>query len=840
VSEGPLDLRIEYGGSVLGITERQPRLSWLLPAGAREQLAYAVEVGGWGSGRVESASSTFVPYGGPPLVSRQVVRWRVKVWTDRGESGWSQPAAFEVGLLEPSDWQAVWVSPPEDERPPAGARPAYLLRWAFELPTAPVRARIHATARGIYELFVNRRRVGDLELTPGFTSYHHRLDVQTHDATALLREGANTVCAVVSDGWYRGMTGFERRADCYGTEVALLTQVEVEGADGSITTVGTDGRWEATTGPIRSADLIAGERLDLRVRPGEWRPVRVVEHELGRLTSSPAPPVRRVEQLRPMSVGQLGPGRHLVDLGQNINGWLRLDDVGPAGTRLVITHGELLDDDGDLTTGHLAPFDFVTRAPLEVGQVDEVVAAGEPGERFEPRHTTHGFRYARSDSDERVNRLHDAAVWSFRGNACDVPTDCPQRERAAWTGDFQVFVPTAAFLYDVAGFGAKWLRSLADDQWPDGRVPNFVPDPSGAAAHDHPVAQFITGSAGWGDAAVIVPWELYVAYGDLRFLEQQFDSMVAWVGFAERRAAEGRHAARVARSATPRSHEQYLWDSGFHWGEWCEPGGNPAGLFTLESDIADVATAYLHRSSCLLARAAGVLGRDGDADRYHELATNARAAWQAEFIDDAGVVRPSTQANLVRALAFELVPDDLRASVADQLVELVRAAGNHVGTGFLATPFLLPVLADAGRADVAFDLLLQEGPPSWLHMVAAGATTIWENWEGLDAEGSGSLNHYSKGAVVSFLHRYVAGIRPDPSSPGYRRFRVEPLPGGGLSSATATLDSPYGRIRSAWQRTGDVATFEVEVPPGTTAEIVLPGGTRHEAGPGRFSWTAAC
>ncbi|HEY8060839.1 MAG TPA: family 78 glycoside hydrolase catalytic domain, partial [Acidimicrobiales bacterium] len=656
--------------------------------------------------------------------------------------------------------------------------------------------------------------------------------------------------------------------------------LEAELADGTRATQGTGPGWTTATGEIVSADLIDGEAVDLHRRQdgwdrvgfddGSWHEAPVVEGSFDVLTTSPSPPVRRVEELRPVSVERLPSGHHVVDLGQNINGWVRLEDLGPDGTASTLVHGELLDESGEVTTEHLQPYDFATREPLPAGQVDAVVSRGDAEDRFEPRHTTHGFQYVGieghpgplgpddvtgvvvhtdlvrtgwfSCSDDRLNRLHEAAVWSFRDNACDVPTDCPQRERAGWTGDWQLFCPTAAFLYDVAGFSAKWLRDLRSDQWPDGRVPNILPDPRGAAGHDNVVNGYLTGSAGWGDAAVIVPWETWLEYGDLDLLAESVDSMAAWVDFAAGHAAFGRHASRVAARPDPAPHETFLWDTGFHWGEWCEPDGTPEAVFTLEQDMGDIATAFLHRSSSLLARIAGLLGHDDLEERYAALAAATLAAWRAEFIDDDGRIRPDTQANLVRALAFGLVPDDLRASVAQRLVELVHEADDHLSTGFLATPFLLPVLAEHGHPDVAYTLLFQDTAPSWLSMIDEGATTIWENWEGPEGggvAGIGSLNHYSKGAVISFLHRHVAGLRPDEDHPGYERFTVAPMPGGGLTSAEAIHDARRGRVRSAWTIDGGTFTLDVEVPPGSEAEVVLPDGARHRAGPGTSTYTCA-
>ncbi|UDY34908.1 glycoside hydrolase family 78 protein [Dermatobacter hominis] len=852
-----------------------PRLSWTLPAPAREQLAFQVRSGDVTTERIESPTHVLATNPLPAAASRQIVPWQVKVWTDLGESEWSDPAIYEVGLLDPGDWTAAaWVAPADDGGEP-GDRPAHVFRAAFELDAGSdvARARAYVTAHGIYELFINGERVGDLELTPGSTQYRSIIDVQTFDIASHLHRGTNVVGAVVSDGWYRGRNGFSRMANCYGEHLALLAQLEVVLADGRDLRFGTGPDWTTATGEIVAADLMDGERVDLRladlawctasgmaVTGRRWTPVVVRGFGFDELTTSPSPPVRRIEEIEPVSVTRLASDRQVVDMGQNINGWVRLRDLGPSGQRTVLTHGERVGEDGDVDMAHLTAFDFMTREPLDTGQVDEVVSAGRPGDTFEPRHTTHGFQFVRIDghrgpltsgdiagvvvhtdlrrtgwfrcSDERLNRLHEAALWSFRDNACDVPTDCPQRERAPWTGDWQVFAPTAAFLYDVAGFTAKWLRDLDASQWPDGRVSNFAPEPMSPEGFTNPTARFMNGSAGWGDAAVIVPHLMWQAYDDRRVLADQYRSMVRWVDWAAGRAAGGRHRSRSEARPEPAPHEQYLWDTGFHWGEWCEPGGNDPKLFTMELDVGDVATAYLHRSATLLAEIAAELGNDADADRYGVLAERTLEAWRAEFIAADGTLRPDTQANHVRALAFGLVPDELRARTAARLVELIRRAGTHLGTGFLSTPQLLPVLVDAGYPDVAFELLLQDSIPSWLAMIDRGATTIWENWEGLDASGLGSLNHYSKGAVVSFLHRYVAGIRPIEGARAYRRFRIEPIVGGGLTSAEAELDSPRGRIRSAWELDDGVMRLEVTVPPGSQATVVLPDGTLSTQPPG--------
>jgi alpha-L-rhamnosidase len=853
----PRQLRVEHlGDSSLGIGDRRPRLSWQLPDGASRQTAYRIRLDGRDLARVESAESVLVPWPADALASRRRVEWQVQVWTDEGESDWSQPAWFETGLLEPRDWVAEWIEPAEVVRAAPGNRPAYLLRHTFRLDDAAPGARLYATAHGVYEAFLNGRRVGDVELAPGFTAYWAVVHVQTYDVDALLRRGDNVWEVVLSDGWYRGTTGNDKTPDSYGDTVAFLGQLHAGDA-----VIGTGPEWRSTTGPIRTADLMAGQSEDRRVEPGAWEPVAVAEPGTARLAVSPAPPIRRVQALQPVSVRRLDDDRQVVDLGQNVSGWVRLSDLGPTGTSITLVHGEAVNAQGDVTLEHL---DTVRpgRDPIPVGQVDRVVSAGREGDVFEPRHTTHGFQYVRVEghphrlttddvrgivvhtdlrrtgwfrcSDDRVNRFHEIADWSFRGNACDVPTDCPQRERSGWTGDWQVFVPSAAFLYDVAGFSLKWLRDLASDQRPDGCVSNYAPDPSRPVGitGTNEVWTYMQGSSGWGDATVMVPWELWRAYGDRAVLEELWSAMVGWIGYAEEAARTRRHPERAASRPEPAPHEQYLWDGGFHWGEWLEPDDGIATFWQI--DQGHVGTAFLHHSAALVARIGRLLGHDDDADRFDVLAARTLDAWRAEYIDAHGSLAPDTQANHVRALAFGLVPDELRDRTVTRLVELIRTAGTHLGTGFLATPYLLPVLADTGHLGLAYELLLQDTPPSWLAMVDRGATTVWEDWNGIDDDGvaHASLNHYSKGAVISFLHHYVAGVELLDDHPGYRHFRVAPRPGGGLTWAEAAHDSPYGRIESSWRIDGDTFRLTATVPPGTTAEVVLPDGTRHEQGPG--------
>ena len=560
---------------------------------------------------------------------------------------------------------------------------------------------------------------------------------------------------------------------------------------------------------------------------GPWSPVMPATGALyddrSRLVPSVSEPVRRIESLTPVSVTTPRPGTAVVDFGQNLNGWVRLTSLGPRDTRLVLTHGEVLAGSGLVSTENLRSFVFATGDLLPAGQIDEVISSGRPGETFEPRHTTHGFRYVQIDglpgtldpediravvvhtdllptgsfscSDPALNALHTAGVWSFRGNACEIPTDCPQRERSGFTGDWQVFVGTAALLYDVQAFSDKWLADLAADQWADGRVPTITPNPAG----DKPSGVFFedlsAGSAGWGDAAVLVPWELWRAYGDEGILRRQLPSMQAWVDYAASSAASNRHPARAQLRPIPETWESFLWDSGFHFGEWLEPGVPPAPDPGADQSI--VATAFLHRSAALLAASAEVLGDEGLEAKYRAIAEGAREAWQREFLTDQGLLSIETQAHYARGLAFGLFPPAAREAAAGRLAELIEQNDGRLGTGFLSTGQLLPALADHGKAEEAYAVLQSRGAPSWLGMLDNGATTVWEWWDGINqGEVRGSLNHYSKAAVLSFLYTHVAGIRlndqPTADEAGYRFVTIAPVLGGGLEWAQASLQTPHG------------------------------------------------
>ncbi|HKU03154.1 MAG TPA: family 78 glycoside hydrolase catalytic domain [Arthrobacter sp.] len=885
----PTRLRAEHLPEAMGLTVTEPRLSWTPPAGSTAQTAYRITASnGWDTGRQESAACA-TPYTGPVLDSRSRFEWRVRTWnTDEAgnetATGWSRPMAVELGLLHATDWTAQWIGAAEPEVPAAGERPGYAFTKTFNLDAAPHRARAYATAHGIYELFINGQRVGDQQLTPGSTSYNTTLQVQAHDVTDLLRGGSNTVRAVLTDGWYRGTFGYTRDAGMYGTRTAFLAQLELESGTGR-QSIGTDASWLVSATEITSADLMAGQRIDFRAHDAgsppsggsapRALPAVVRPGSFTQLAGPLAPPTRVTRELAPVSITRLPNGHQVVDFGQNIHGWVRLTRLGAPGKTVTLEYGEALGPDGDVTRDHLRPHDF--RAPgafLDAGQLDAVTASGAADEVFEPRHTTHGFQYVsvqglagdlqaadisaclvRTDlerigtfscSDERLNKLHDIVEWSFLGNSCEVPTDCPQREKAGWTGDWQLFVPTAAYLYDVTGFTRKWLRDVRADQWENGVIANISPSP-GPEATSAEFMAFTNGSAGWGDAIVMVPWEAYLATGDAAILAENWEAMQRWLGFIRTTAETRRHAARAAQAPVPAAHEKYLWDTGFHFGEWMEPDGPEPDLFAARTaDHGIVATAYYRHTTDLMARIASVLGLAGEATALAELSADIRDAWETEYLDAAGHVTHASQADCVRALAFHLVGPEHRAAVTAQLAGLIRDAGTHLGTGFLATPYLLPVLADNGHLGLAYELLMQDSEPSWLAMVDRGATTVWELWNGVDADGipHQSLNHYSKGAVVSFLHRYTAGLRQAPGGAGWDRVVIEPRPGAGLTSASTSHHGPHGLIDVQWAVTEGNAddgglTLTATIPTGTTAEVLLPGRPAAVVGPGHHTFLAA-
>ncbi len=869
------DLRCEYQLNPLGIDSKEPGLSWQLASDQRgaTQSAYQIQVRDrqgdlWDSGKVLSDQSLHIPYHGPALRSRQLCTWRVRVWDSNDHpSAWSEPGWWEMGLLHATDWQAQWIEP-EWAEDPAAFNPCPYLRAPFTLRTRPVSARVYVTAHGLYEASLNGQRVGDAYFTPGYSSYHHRLHYQTYDVSDLLHSGENVVGVILGDGWYRGSLGIASRRNTYGQRLGLLWQLVVNYADGGEQIIVSDEQWRATTGPILSSDLKAGEVYDARLempgwdQPGfdesRWRGVRVAEYSLENLVTTPEPLVRRKERFVPGKVLTTPAGETVVDMGQNFSGVVQLRVNGPAGMNIRLRHGEALDKDGNFTMDHLA-IEPLFPAP---SQTVSYTLRGGGEEVYTPFFTVHGFRYVKVEgfpgtptpenftgvalysdlpatgtftcSDPRLNRLQHNILWSQKSNFLETPTDCPTRERAGWTGDAQIYAPTGSFLMQTAGFFMKWLRDLATEQEPDGRVPLIIPSPVGMESSLPRIVTLLKGSAGWGDAAVMLPWTLYQVYGDQRILEEQYASMKAWVDYQRRQAQDKYkpqgHTSPRYQERKPLEYELYLWDTNYHWGEWLEPDDPVPGLLFGEwtPEVAQIlsaphiATAYFAYSTHLLAETARVLGNEADAQVYSTLFEKIRQAFITEFVGENGQMTPEKQSSYVRALAFDLIPERLRLAATQRLIELIQEAGTHLGTGFLSTPYLCPVLGDNDHLDLAYTLLMQDTPPSWLYAVKKGATTIWESWDGIDEEGNphNSLNHYSYGAIGNWLYQVVAGIAP--GAPGYRHTIFQPQPGGGLTFASATYQSLYGEIATSWQIDGERFQLTVTVPTNTTATVVIP------------------
>ncbi|WP_043619121.1 alpha-L-rhamnosidase [Nonomuraea candida] len=842
----------EHHRDPLGVGEPAPRLSWTVATDTPGwlQRAYEIELGdGTATGPVESAESVLVPWPGPELGSRERRGARVRVHgADGSVSDWSPWSYVEAGLLRAADWQAGAAAPPV-ELLGAPDGPALLLRRGFTLRGPVERARLYVTAHGTYEIELNGRVVGDDVLAPGWSSYHHRLRYRTHDVTGLLREGGNAIGATLADGWYRGRLGFlGGKTGIYGDRTALIAQLEITYADGGTDVVTTDGTWRCARGPVTAAGLYDGEHHDARLLPAGWSepgfddsawlPADALGHDAALLVAPTGPPVRRAETLGPVEVLTGPNGETILDFGQNIAGRLRIRVQGPAGHTVTLRHAEVLEN-GALGVRPLRAAAACDRYTLR--------GDGEP-EEWEPRFTTHGFRYAQIDdwpgeldpsdvravvchtdlrpigdfdcSDPLLNRLHDNVRWSMRGNYVDLPTDCPQRdERLGWTGDIQVFAPTAAFLYDCAGPLASWLADLAAEQAEHGTVPHYVP------WVQLPMAFETSPTAAWGDAAVLVPWVLYQRTGDLGLLSAQYASMTAWVD----------QIASIAGAG-------HLWDEGFQFGDWLDPAAPPDDPGRARTDHALVATAYHAWSAGVVAETAALLGHSSDAARYAELAARVRAAFRREFVTPSGRLACDTQTAYALALCLDLLDGpEQRERAGRRLVQLVAADGHRIGTGFVGTPLICDALCSVGAYDTAYRLLTQRECPSWLYPVTMGATTIWERWDSMLPDGTinpgemTSFNHYALGAVADFLHRTVAGLAPD--APGYRRLRVAPRPGGGLTRASARLDTPYGPAAVSWSTDGETLTVSATVPPGTTAVVDLPGAEPREVGSGSHEFT---
>lgn len=850
----------EHHRHALGIGEPSPRISWKTQAPAGwTQTSYELEVtraGGVAITAADDSDSVLRPWPSDPLASRERAVVRVRVTGDDGSaSDWSEPAAVEAGLLDAADWTAMAVGANWPQNPHRDDRRPPVLRRDFTVREGLVSARLYVTAHGVYEVEINGRRIGDDAMSPGWTPYREKLRYYTYDVTAEIAAGANAIGAWLGDGWYRGRMGWRGGfRNVFGTDLSLLAQLELRYADGTTETIATDGDWRATPSPILHAGNYDGETYDARIaaelagwsRPGfdasGWSRVVAAHRDPATLTAPEGPPVRCTQEVAPVELLTSPTGKRVLDFGQNLVGRPRFRVSGQAGDVVRFRTAEVLQEG-----------EIYTRPLRDAKSTDEFILAGLGVEEWEPRFTFHGFRYAEIEwpgdahaldaavaagdivarvyhtdmertgwfesSNALVDRLHENVVWSMRGNFLDIPTDCPQRdERVGWTGDLQVFAPTASFLYDVSGMLSSWLKDVAIEQLPDGTVPWYVP----VIPADKQWTPIRPGAA-WGDVATFTPWTLYERFGDTRILVHQYPSAKKWVDLLARLAGEDR-----------------LWDEGFQLGDWLDPAAPPQDPADATTDRYLVATAYFARSADRVARMAEVLGLDDEHAHYAQLAAEVRAAFTAAYVLPDGRMTSDAQTAYSLAISFDLVSDEVLATAGARLAALVEEAGHRIATGFVGTPLVSDALTVTGHADAAYDLLLETEAPSWLYAVLQGGTTIWERWDSLRPDGTvnpgtmTSFNHYALGAVADWLHRTVAGLAP--AAPGYRSILFAPKPGGGFTHARAAHETPYGRAEIAWRRDGETLRVDVTVPTGTTATVDLPGMERVEVGSGEHSW----
>ncbi len=845
-------LRCEYKSEPLGIETMTPRLSWmLLPTHSHKrclkQSAYRIQVATnkdllrrnrpdvWDTGKMDSRETSHIVYEGAPLHSTMEYWWKVRVWDQHNQpSRWSTPQRWVMGILNRAEWKSKWIykgaterveppsseetiSPPPDSPVELLLPPAHYFRKPFQIAKPVKRALVFASALGLYELYLNNKRVGDLFFTPGWSDYKKRVYYNVYDVKDLLREGENVIGALLADGWYAGYVGWDGRRGRYGKVPQLRVQLLIEYSDGACALIVTDETWMTSEGAIREADLLMGESYDARrevtnwTLPGEldgtWSPVDVSVQPDITMTAYPGTPCRKTQEIKPVTLKKKSHGVFIFDLGQNMVGWVRLKVEGPAGTRVTIRHAEMLNPDGRLYTKNLR----LARA------TDSYILSGKGIEVWEPRFTFHGFRYVEVTgypgtptldsitgivvhadldrtgtfkcSNSMVNRLYSNLLWSQRGNYLEVPTDCPQRdERLGWSGDAQVFVRTATYNYDVASFFTKWLVDVEDAQRADGAFTDIAPD-LGLGA----------GTPGWGDAGIICTYTIYRMYGDTHIVGRHYQAMARYIDYL------------IAKSTD-------LVRPAIGYGDW---------LALDESTPKDViATAYFAYVVKLMAQMAHALGKEDDAAKYNRLFCDIKSAFNTAFVSHDGDIQGDSQTCYTLALYFHLLPEDKEGYAVSKLVRDIEARSMHLSTGFLGTPLLLPTLSRIGRSDVAYRLLLNKTYPSWGYTIKHGATTIWERWDGWTKEkgfqypGMNSFNHYAYGSVGQWLYGTVLGI--DTLDARSRTVVIKPVPDDALSHVKGSYRSVNGTIAVEWWSKNGRFVCAVTIPPNTRAEVHIP------------------
>lgn len=875
------NLTCEYRTNPIGIDVTSPRFSWQLQTDRRgaKQTAYHVLAASsanllkegnadlWDSSKQESDQSIHVTYAGKKLSSRQRVYWKVTVWDETGASNESETAWFEMGLLKRSDWKAKWIG----AALAGGARstiPVPFLRKSFKVPKSVSSARLYVTALGLYECSINGQTVGDDVFTPGWTDYNKRIQYQVYDVTNLLHEGDNALGAMLGDGWAAGFVGLGNR-QLYTNKPKLLAQLEITLSDGSNITITSDKTWKHQFGPMLESDMFMGEAYDARLElkgwntasydDKSWLKVEQAEAPKAALVATNGPTVKRIEEIKPISEptdkSDFIRRKFIFDMGQNMVGWVRLKGNAPAGTNVILRFAEVLNPDGSLYTTNLR----------DARATDVYTFKGEGEEIWEPTFTFHGFRYVElvgypgevtrdtitgivlhsemeqtgsfECSDPTINQLQSNILWGQKGNFVDVPTDCPQRdERLGWTGDIQVFVRTAAFNMDVAGFMTKWANDVTDSQSEAGAVPAVVPG----------VISLTDGGPAWADAAVICPWTIYLCYGDKTILESNYATMTKFMDFLEQESQD-----------FIRCYPGYKGWMGF--GDWLS--------INAETPRDLIGTAFFAYDANLMAQIASILGKRNDASKYRKLFNSVTKAFQERYLKggnlspegleearkqaerehsisrgnlevvDYGPVSSEvfntelftpSQTAYVLALCFDLFPEKLRSLAAEELVADIKRRNMHLSTGFAGAPYLPHALSNHGQLETAYTLLNQKTWPSWLYSVTKGATTIWERWDGWTEERGfqspemNSFNHYAYGSIGAWLYQTVGGMEIDPEQPGYKHSILRPQPGNGLTHASAKLKTLYGELSSAWKLNDGRLEWTVTVPANTTATVHVP------------------
>lgn len=831
-----IKLKTERLVNPLGIDIKQPSLSWICQDGIT-QTAYEIEAVSdgciiWKSGKVSTNKMQVIF--GEVLESKQRVSWKVRLWDEADTVGeWSEEAYFEAGILDAAQFVAKWINP-ELVSDPSIHMPASYLQTTFKAPLGS-QARLYITCHGLYEAYLNGMRVGDFVLAPGSDTYNKKLTYQTYDVTELVKEGKNDVQVILGDGWYRSCSGVDGERNLFGEDIALYFQLEVDGVPVCI----SDEKWQATQdGPIRENDMQQGEIYDARKEIlTSWHEVKVQDFEITHFKGSNSVPV--VEQERFAGKIMITPnGETVIDYGQNLAGYVEFTVDAKEGQTLIMTHGESLDENGNFTIEN-----FQDRKRHKEGEIKQRVEliCRNGRNHYKSKFTIWGFRYAKIETDidlatatftsiavysnmeqtgsfqcsnEDVNQLVCNSIWSMKSNFCDMPTDCPTRERAAWTGDMGIFIETGLFFADCYPVVRKWLSECRLNQYDDGKLAIIAPP-------NNPMSQYagmLASSVGWGDASIIVPYTLYKRFNDVRILEENYEMMQGWYGFLENRAKKINEQNTIEKE---NPYAMYTIDSGVDFGEWCEPG--VSAMAAMSKPQYKVATAYFARSGRMLAEIAEVLGRSEDAAHYRDTAENAAKAFHFVATDN-GKIHSDRQAEYVRAIAFDLLSEEEIKAAAAELNGKIIENDYHLNTGFLSTPSLCSVLAEYGYQETAYRLLLQDTMPGWLYEVKKGATSIWETWDGINEKGevSASLNHYSYGAVCGWLFAGVCGIQVEND-----RIKIAPQPHQLLGYAKAVYQSSMGEIVSAWKYEQGQFFYEITVPANAKAEVCLPDG-RHE------------